>query len=72
MTQQYITQITAVSIRAAGESMHAETATTIRLDDEGGGQYVVIEQDGNTVKINTDEWPLIRDEIEAAVARCEG
>ena len=51
--------------------MFDETATTVRLDDMGGGQYVVIEQDGHSVKINGDEWPLIRDEIEAAVGRCE-
>ena len=65
------TQVIAVSIRPAGESMYSEMATTVRLDDEGGGQYVVIEQDGHPVKINPDEWPLLRDEIASAVGRCE-
>ena len=71
MTQQYIAQITAVSIRQEGEPIFDETAITVRIEDEGGGQFIVVEQDCKQIRFDADEWPLIRDEIEAAVGRCE-
>jgi hypothetical protein len=43
-----MTTITSVAIHRENENcLFGETATTVRLDDEGGGAFIVIEQVGN-------------------------
>lgn len=40
-------------------------ATSIEIDDEGGGEYISISQtSGNVIKIDKDEWPFLREAIE--------
>lgn len=35
---------TAITVLPAREAIHSEIATTISIDDDGGGPFVVVEQ----------------------------
>lgn len=69
MTDRYVkgalqTTITAIAVHMPDESpIFGERTTTIRLDDEGGGPFIVIEQLTDTqpgvVKPDPDELTLV-------------
>lgn len=51
----------------------SEMATTVSIDDEGGGEYVRAEQTNTgAILINPDEWPAIREAIDRMVSECRG
>lgn len=64
---KYTTTITAVSVHPIGENpIFGETTTTVRLDDEAAGAYIVLSQEGGntnipprSVLIEPDELDLI-------------
>ena len=57
-----------------GEPIFSEMATTIDIEDEAAGPFVVIRQEGRdgAQKINIDqtEWPFIKDAIEKQLQVC--
>ena len=74
---QYETRILAMIVLPEGEAIFCERATIIRLEDESGGEFIVIEQhpdakDAQQIAINPEEWPTIRAAIDDMVARCKG
>lgn len=73
---KYETRILAVIVTPEGESIFCESATTIRIEDESGGEFVVIEQhpdsrDAQQIAINPEEWPMVRAAIDDMVSRCK-
>ena len=69
-----ITLTTKLCVVPSGKPIYDETATTVGLDDEGGGLFVTIRQednlDTNTVKIDPEEWPAIRMAVNRMVREC--
>lgn len=58
------TTINAIAIHRVGDSpIFGESITIVRLDDEGGGPFIVIEQFTDTqhsvVKLDPDELPAV-------------
>ena len=57
------------------EPMFAEQMTRIEIEDESGGEFVVVRQDTQEhgeqrIAIDASEWPAIRAAIDAAIAAC--
>ena len=72
----YITRPIKWIVLPEGEPVFCEQATTIEITDEAGGEFVTVSQqrdepNAQTIKIDRDDWPLIRDAIEAAMSLCE-
>ena len=69
-----ITLTTRLCVVPSGKPIHDEAATTIGLDDDSGGLFVVIRQednlDTNEVKIDPEEWPAIRAAVNRMVREC--
>ena len=69
-----ITITTRLCVVPSGKSIDDEAATTVGLDDEGGGLFVVIRQeenlDENEIRINPEEWPAIRAAVNRMVREC--
>ena len=58
------TTITAIAIHRTGDSpIFGESTTTVRLDDEGGGPFIVIEQTDapqpGAIRLNPDECEIV-------------
>ena len=72
---QYETLTKALVVKQTKDAIFGETATTVMLEDEGGGLYVTVSQvlhDGEQkISITTEEWPMVRAAIEQMVAICE-
>lgn len=68
------TLTTRLCVVPSGKSIYDEAATTIGLDDDGGGLFVTIRQednlDTNEVKIDPEEWPAIRAAVNRMVREC--
>ncbi len=72
----YITRPIKWIVLPEGEPVFCEQATTIEITDEAGGEFVTVSQqrdepNAQTIKIDRDDWPLIRNAIEDAMSMCE-
>jgi hypothetical protein len=69
-------QQSAVIVKPEGEPIYSERATIVRVDDEAGGPFVIVEQNGRAdtgkIMIEPDEWPTLRKAIDQIMKLCEG
>jgi hypothetical protein len=70
---KYKATITAVAVHPEGDNpVFAETATTIRLQDEGGGFFVELEQGGGSIRLDAEEIDLIMNEAKKLLKNKKG
>lgn len=56
----YETTITEITVCPHGKSpVYAESATHVRMEDEGGGAFIVLEQNDQKVCLDPEELPLV-------------
>lgn len=72
---QYETRPISWIVAPAGEPTFSERATIIEIDDEAGGEFVVIRQQTDEpheqrIAIDVTEWPALRAAINRAVRTC--
>lgn len=68
---EYETRVTAVMVNQVGESVFSEMATTVRIEDEAAGEFVVVEQVSvGKVHVCKDEWPMIRAAVDDMISKC--
>lgn len=64
----YETRITRMTVAPEGKQLFSEQATHVEIDDEGGGEFIVITQchdsgEVDRIAIDKAEWPHIRDAV---------
>lgn len=68
------TRITSLIVLPEGEALFSERATVVRIEDEAGGEYVVVSQESvpgrGNIAINPEEWPELREAIDRMVKEC--
>lgn len=77
LTDTHEIRTTGLTVCPPGAGMHDKQATTVRLADEGGGEYVRVSQDHHsgefaTICISPEEWPALRAAIDRMIASCRG
>lgn len=70
MTTQTI--IGSLIVKPEKEPVFSAAATTVSIDDEGGGPFVRIAQDGREsdrrgIAVDSSEWPAIREAVERMI-----
>jgi len=68
---------TGIHVVPEGEPLFDESAYSIRIDDEGAGEFVVIramdsEPRSGDLRVNPDEWPKLREAIDMMIEQCHG
>jgi hypothetical protein len=69
-------RVTQLTILPEGKAIFEEEATQVEIDDDAGGEYVVIKQDyepkgEQRIEINPEEWPEIRRAVNRIVKEIE-
>lgn len=72
---EYETRVTRVHVLPKGDLLFSELATIVEIDDESGGEFVIVrQQDGHEthrcIRIAPEEWPAIRKAIDTAIKQC--
>jgi hypothetical protein len=71
---EYETRTTRCCISPIGEPTFSEMATHVEIVDEAAGEYVEVSQYSSEgigkITIDPEEWPAIRDAIEAMLRIC--
>lgn len=71
----YETRITKLTVLPKGQPLFSEQATSIEIEDEAAGEFVVVSQDHDgdekKIQITPEEWPYVRDAIEKLIANCK-
>ena len=64
----------AVMVNKTSEPSFSEMATIVRIEDESGGEFVEVKQEGRTdigkIQITPEEWPMLRKAIDMIIAEC--
>lgn len=68
MTQT--TRVTRVHVLPEGEPIFSEQAFTVEIDDEAGGEFVVVRDCEGKIRLNPEEWPALRKAIDRMVKEC--
>lgn len=70
----YETRTTRIVVLPKGEPTFCDDATTVEIDDEGAGEYLVLSQSHtdahSSLKIDPAQWPHIRAAIDRLAAEC--
>lgn len=74
---EYEVRTTAMTVAPVGEPIFSVQATTVRIDDEAAGEFLVVSQSAdsgpdNCIRISPEEWPTLRDAIDRMHAQCRG
>ena len=74
MSNDYEIRAMSVMVNKTTEPSFSEMATTVRIEDESGGEFVEVEQEGRTdigkIQITPEEWPMLREAIDRMIAEC--
>ena len=65
----YVERVTKVVVNRIGDALFEEWSTSIEIDDESGGEFLVVSQDCGKIKIDAEEWPAIRKAIDRMAKR---
>ncbi len=74
--RRYDTFVKALVVLPMGEPMFSEQATTVSIDDEAAGPFVVVEQESDServgrIHIDPSEWPALKAAIETLMVVCD-
>ena len=76
MNKPYRTRITQLTVVPEGEPSFSEMGTTVEIENEAAGEFVVVAQNARTdmgkITINPEEWPALRAAINQMIEQCEG
>ena len=66
------TRITQLTVAPAGADLYDDRSTHIEIDDEGGGEFIkVVQPCGSAdIRIDPEEWPVIRAAIDKMIKGC--
>lgn len=64
------TRIQAVVVAPVGQPIFSEMATTVGIENDGAGEFVVVEQEIGKIAINPEEWPHLRAAIDDMIGKC--
>ena len=67
---EYESLVVGVVVMENGGNLFDESATTVRLVDEGAGRFVELKSFHGIVAIDPEEWPVLKDAIEKMIAMC--
>jgi hypothetical protein len=68
------TRITQLTVVPEEKPIFSEQATTVTIQDDSGGEFVVVEQayaDYGKIAIDPKEWPDLRAAIDQMVKECK-
>ena len=66
------TRITQLTVAPDGADLNDDRSTHIEIDDEGGGEFIKVTQYScaTGIKIDVNEWPVIRAAIDRLFEEC--
>lgn len=71
----YHTRTLSIMVKPEDEPIFSEMATTITIENEAGGEFVVVSQHGTPdmgkIAINPNEWPVLREAIDRMISECK-
>lgn len=72
--RKYEARPTSWTVGPENEPSFSEMTTVVKIDDEGAGEFVTIEQHGRSdlgkISVDVAEWPTLKDTIDAAIKSC--
>lgn len=75
MSAGYEIRVIGLMVAPKGEAIFSDHATHITIDDEAGGEFVIVSQSTAHSEykfhINPEEWPALRKAIDRMIKECK-
>lgn len=75
MSAGYEIRVIGLMVAPKGEAIFSDHATHIKIDDEAGGEFVIVRQSTAhseaELRINPEEWPALRKAIDRMIKECK-
>lgn len=75
MSAGYEIRVIGLMVAPKGEAIFSDHATHITIDDEAGGEFVIVSQSTAhseaELRINPEEWPALRKAIDRMIKECK-
>ena len=68
--RQFDTRIVSLAIGPKDAEVYDERVTVVRIETEGGGEYIKICHGEHEIGIDPDEWPYVRDAVNRMIKEC--
>lgn len=68
MTQT--TRVTRLHVLPEGAPIFDERGFSVEIEDEAGGEFVVIKDSDGNIRLNPEEWPALCEAIDRMVKEC--
>lgn len=66
-------RVTTVTLTPPGEPIFSERGYTVSIDDESGGEFIVVRENdaalAGGIRIDPEDWPAVRDAIDGMVSQ---
>lgn len=66
----HTTRVTRLHVLPEGEPLFDVRGFRVEIDDEGGGEFVIVSEFGGNIRIDAKEWPALRKAIDRMVKEC--
>ena len=74
---KYQIRVTRLSVLPIGEPIFSEKATHVSIMDEAAGEFIEVSQardqsgvESQTIRIDSEEWPTIKQAIDQLISEC--
>ena len=68
----YETRTISFIVTKKDDHIFSNGATVISIEDDGGGEFISVSQDGEEVRFDAEEWPVVRSAIDKIIGECRG
>lgn len=69
---EYQIRVTKLTVLPKESPVFSDRSTNISICDDGAGEFVELEQNGQSMTIDPDEWFVIRDAVDEMVVDLKG
>lgn len=66
----HTTRVTRLHVIPEAEPIFDERGFSVEIADEGGGEFVVVSDFAEKIRIDAKEWPALREAIDRMVKEC--
>lgn len=67
----YDVRVTGLAVARNGSPTLGSESSLVTIQDEGGGEFIEIEQPGvGKIRVDPEEWPVVKGAIDRLVAVC--
>lgn len=68
---EYAVETLSLIVKPLNAPIYSELATTVTVEDESGGPFIIVSQADTEIRLDPDEWPAVKSAIDGLMNRLQ-